>query len=211
MKRWLVIIALSLIVLSGCERIFTSSLFEFMQRDPATLSAAQRVTYAEDALASGDAATMAAAYDLVSDSDDPETQLLAVELALGASGMASAVTSTVAGLMEDGADQQAVIEAALDGFTDDELAMLVEAAALLDSADDSVTPTAEQYAFTAIGLIAAAAADAGGIDNLDSVAADSDAQAYLDQASTFLDEAQDILMTEGGSTDILDGFTGLIP
>ncbi|MEE8442082.1 MAG: hypothetical protein V3S41_10185 [Spirochaetia bacterium] len=211
MKRSIVLIVMAAVVLSSCERVFTSSPFEFLQRDPASYDEAQKVTFAEDALASGDEAAMAAAFDLLIDSTDPETQLIAVELALGAAGVGSALTTVVAGLVAEGADPETVITDALDAFTDADLALLVSAAGLLDQADDSITPTAEQYAFVAIGLIAAAADDAGGLGNLDPPPADSDAEAYVAQAADFLAEAVALLAAEGGSTDILDGFTDLIP
>lgn len=205
------LILVILVTLSSCERIFTTSPFDFMQRDPSTYSDAQRLTFAEDALASGDEAAMAAAFDLLADSTDPDTQLVAVELALGAAGVEGALTSVVAGLSADGADPETVISDALDGFTDTDLELLVAAAALLDAADDSVTPSAEQYGFAAVGLIAAAATDAGGVENLDPPPAGSDAETYVSQATGFLTEAEALLAAEGGSTDILDGFAGLIP
>ncbi|MBU8914243.1 MAG: hypothetical protein KOO61_09485 [Spirochaetales bacterium] len=211
MKRSIILVVVTVLVLSGCERVFTTSPLGFLQRNPDSYSDAQKLTFAEDALASGDEAAMAAAFELLADSADPETQLLAVELALGAAGVASVLTTAIAGLSAEDADLDAVIGDALDGFTDADLALLVSAAELLDQADDSVTPTAEQYAFAAIGLIAAAADDAGGVENILSPEVGSDAEAYVEQAGDFLDEAAALLAAEGGSTDILDGFTGLIP
>ena len=210
-KRSIILLVISVLVLSACERVFTASPFEFLQRDPASYSEAQLLSFAEDALASGDEAAMAAAFALLADSTDPETQLIAVELALGASGVGPAVISVIAGLSAEGADSETVIADALDGFTEADLALLVQAAALLDQADDSVTPTAEQYAFTAIGLIAAAADDAGGVENINPPPSGSDAEDYVALATDFFTEAEALLVTEGGSTDIIDGFTGLIP
>ena len=211
MKRSIILIVITVLVLCGCERVFTSSLLEFLQRDPASYTDAQKLIFAEDALASGDEAAMAAAFELLADSTDPETQLLAVELALGAAGVGSVLTTAIAGLSAEGADPEAVIGDALDGFTDEDIALLLQAAALLDQADDSATPTAEQYAFAAIGLIAAAADDAGGVENLNPAPGGSDAETYEAQAAVFLDEALDLLVAEGGSTDILDDFIGLVP
>jgi len=210
-KRSIILIGISALLLSACERVFTSSPFDFLQRDPASYSEAQQLAFAEDALASGDEAAMAAAFDLLSTSTDPETQLIAVELAFGAAGVASTLTDVIAGLAAEGADPETVIAEALDGFTEADLALLLSAATLLDQADDSVTPTAEQYAFAAIGLIAAAADDAGGIDNLNPPPVASDAETYVNQATGFFDEAEALLLAEGESTEIIEGFTDLIP
>lgn len=211
MKRSIVLIVITVIVVSACERVFTTSPLEFLQRDPSSYSEAQTLTFAEDALASGDEAAMIAAFELLADSEDPEIQLVAVELALGAAGVETVLTSVIANLAVEGADPETVLTEALEAFTEEDLALLVSAATLLDAADESIVPTAEQYVFAAIGLIAAAADDAGGIDGLDSLPADSDAQAYIDQAADFLAEAEALLLAEGGSVDILEGFTGLIP
>jgi hypothetical protein len=210
-KRSIVLIVITVIVVSACERVFTTSPLEFLQRDTSSYSEAQTLTFAEDALASGDEAAMTAAFELLADSENPETQLVAVELALGAAGVETVLTSVIANLAVEGADPETVLTDALEAFTEEDLALLVSAATLLDAADESIVPTAEQYVFAAIGLIAAAADDAGGIDGLDSLPADSDAQAYIDQAADFLAEAEALLLAEGGSVDILEGFTGLIP
>ena len=127
-----------------------------------------------------------------------------------AAGVEAAVTAVVAGLAGDGADPETVIGDALAGFSEEDLAILVETAALLDAAEESVSPTAEQYAFAAVGLIAAAASTEG-IENLTSPTPDSDAEAYVTQAGEFLSAAEAIMVTEGGSTDILSGFSGIIP
>jgi hypothetical protein len=210
-KKSIVLIIVALLVLSSCERVFTSSPFDFLQRDPSTYSLAQLLTYADDALASGNQAAMAAAFGLLADSTDPETQLVAVELAFGAAGVGPALTSMVAGLVADGADPEAVVAEAMDGFSEADLAMLVAAADLLDQSDETTEPTAEQYAFAAIGLLAAAADDADGIGNLNPPPAGSDAETYVDQAGSFLDESTALLLTGGGSTDIVDGLAEFIP
>lgn len=211
MKRslWLIVPALALVLLSGCERIFTTSPFAFLRRDPSSYSVAQQIAFAEDALASGDEEAMAVAFELLRDSTDPETQLLAVELGLGAAGVEAAISSVLAGLATEGADPETVIGEALASFSDEDLEILVETAALLDTADESIAPTAEQYAFTAVGLIAAAAASEG-VENLSNPTPDSDAEGYVNQAGEFLEAAEAILVTEGGSTDILSGFSGII-
>ena len=95
-------LALSLAVsLGGCEAVFTTSLFSFLQRDPANLSAEQQIAWAEQALASGDPEAMAEAYELVKDratgSSDPELTYLAGRLALELSGASALLTATLDG------------------------------------------------------------------------------------------------------------------
>jgi hypothetical protein len=152
---------------------------------------------------------MLEAYELLADSTDATTQLLAVDLALGAAGVESALTSVIAGIA-GGGDPETVISDAFDAMTEADLALLVEAAELLGQADDTVQPSAEQYAFVAIGLIAAAADDAGGLDNINPPPADSDAESYTEQANTFLDIALDLLEAEGDSSSTLENFGDLI-
>jgi len=210
MRRIALILTLTSVLFFGCERVFTTSPFAFLQRDPSTYTDEQARSYAENALASGNEAAMAEAFGLLADSTDPETQLIAVELALGAAGMETVLTGLVGSLAAEGSDPESVVTAALEEFTEEDIALLVSAGGLLDSAEEGTSPTAEQYAFVAIGLIAAAA-DEVGVDGLDPPPPGSDAEAYVDQATTFLSAAKALLEAEGGSSDILEGFTGLIP
>jgi hypothetical protein len=200
-------VVFALLSLSGCEGVFTTSLLSFMQRDPANLSPSQQVQYGEDALASGDPAAMASAYEVLKDSTDPETQLLAADLALGAVELESAVAAAVAGIAA-GDDTETTLEEVLAGFSAEDLAMMEEAAALVDAADATATPTPEQYAFAAIGLLAVAASDAGG--DIASIPANSP---DLGQATSFLNAAVAQLQASGESTDLLDanGILGAIP
>ena len=81
------------LLLSACQEVFTYSLLEGMQRDFSSLSDEQKISYAEDVLASGDADAMADIYDEIAAmaADDPELYLLAADLAMGASGITSIV------------------------------------------------------------------------------------------------------------------------
>ena len=89
--RPVVAAAAALLLLSGCDIIFTTSPLAFLQRDPADMSLEQRVYYAEQALASGDEGAMRDAYDAIkadaAASSDGDLQLLAGQLALGLSGI----------------------------------------------------------------------------------------------------------------------------
>lgn len=187
--------ALIAVGFASCESVFTTSPLAFLQRDPSTLSPEQQVSYGEQALASGDPDAMAEAYETLKESDDPQTQLLAADLALGASEVEGTITQALAGLQDDG-DPEAVVEEALAGFDEADLQRMQEAADLLDSADESVTPTAEQYALAAVGVIAVAASENEG---------DLSATTVPVQAEEFLTAAYDSLQESGESTDLLEG------
>lgn len=194
----LVISALALsLVLAGCENFFTSSPLAFLQRDPASLSAEQQIQYAEDALTSGDTEAMESAYEVLKDSDDPETQLLAADLALGAAELEGAVTEAVAGIAA-GDDVETTLETALDGFTDEDLALMEAAATLVDDADAETAPSSEQYVYAAIGLVAVAVDSAGDFETLDGT------EPEIVKAEEFLQAAVDQLNAEGESTELVE-------
>lgn len=198
------------LVMVSCENVFTTSPFTFLQRDPANLSAEQQIEFANDALASGDEDKMAEAYAVLKDSDDPETQLLASELALGAAGLQSAVTAAL-GDMSGGGDTSTVLEETLSGFTAEDFALMGEAAALIDAADDTVTPTPEQYTFAAIGLMAVAVNDNGGsTTGLDGLGPGDPGYEETQQAEAFLEAAATALQADGESTELLDDLLGVI-
>ena len=100
----LLVVLILLLSLSGCELIFTTSPLSFLQRDPANLPPAQRIAWAEQALASGDPAAMAAAYAVIKDqaasSSDPELTYLAAMLALELSGAPAMLMAVLSGSAE---------------------------------------------------------------------------------------------------------------
>jgi hypothetical protein len=199
MRRLVILVTALLLVLSSCENLFTTSPFAFLQRDPSTLSDAQKQQFALDALASGDEETMAAAYEALKDTTDPATQLLAADLALGASGLEGAVTETVAAL-SGGADVTTTLDETLAGFSAEDLTRFQEAADLVNAADDSVQPTAEQYAFAAIGMLAVAAEAAGGVGSVDP---SDPGQPAAAEAEALIQASYDTLQASGESTDLL--------
>lgn len=206
----LILLLTTLFILASCERMFTTSPLAALQRDPSTYSDEQKLRYAADALASGDREAMAEAYQLLSGSTDPETQLLAVDLAVGAAGVESVLTSALAAVLEAGDDPDAASAAlsdALESFSEADLALLTEAGDLLETAGEAGGASAGQYGLVAVGLLAAAAQEAGGVDNLDTLPDGSAGDGYLDQAETFLLAAADA----GDSSELLSGFEGLIP
>ncbi len=201
MRRALLLSAGLVLLVVSCENVFTTSPFSFLRRDPSTLSEAQKQRFAQDALASGDESVMAEAYEAIKDTTDPATQLLAADLAIGASGLEGAVTDT-ASLIAGGADPVDALDDALSGFTAEDLILFEEAAALINAADDSVTPTAEQYAFAAIGMIAVAADAAGGAASVEG-SVDPDVTAAMAEAEALLQASYDTLQASGESTDLI--------
>ncbi|MFP4377739.1 MAG: hypothetical protein ACLFP4_11905 [Spirochaetales bacterium] len=202
MRKLLPIAVLSVLLVTSCENFFTNSPFSAFRRDPASMSEAQKQAFARDVLASGDRAAMEEAYNDLKESEDPETQLLAADLAIGAVGLDSAFIGAV-GDLESGADAEATIDAAIESFEDDDFTMLAEAAALVDEADASSTPTPEQYLYAAVAMIAVAANQNGGATGLDS-SHDPAVETSVTQAQEFLDAAYAGLQAAGESTELLD-------
>src|SRR6056297_3393892 len=94
LKGTLLIVILPILLIS-CEQMFTYSMFEWAQRDPSNLSDDQQISYAKSVLGSGDKEAMADAYEAIKDNTDPEVQLLASKLAVGASGLNEAVEAAI--------------------------------------------------------------------------------------------------------------------
>jgi hypothetical protein len=84
-SRYVISIAF-LMLLSSCQAFFTYSPLAFLQRQPADLSYEQRLQYAEDAIASGNAASMQAAYASLASIQTSDAQYMAAELSLELSG-----------------------------------------------------------------------------------------------------------------------------
>lgn len=210
MKRGCVRVAviLAALVTTSCEMVFTTSPLAFLQRDPARLSPEQQLTFGRDALASGDRDQMAEAFELLKESDDPDIQLLAGQLGIAASGLEAAVYGALPEIIAAADDQaalQAVLDETLEGFSEDDLQMMGEAAALVAAAEGSVTPSAEQYVFAAVALIAVAAEQHGGVGRLERVEEGDPGYADVEQAKAFLDSAYAELQADGQSTDFLEG------
>jgi hypothetical protein len=146
------------IISISCEQFFTYSLFEWTQRDPSNLSTAQQISYAKGVLGSGDQDAMADAYEAIKDNDDPEVQLLASKLAVGASGINEAVEQALKDL-ESGSTS--TLESYLDSIDSDMLdnAVTSMAAATEDPATASEVTSEEYLTVAAASLISAVDTD----------------------------------------------------
>jgi hypothetical protein len=205
----LLLFAIGLVV-TGCDRLLTVAPLGFLQRDPENLSEEQLEAFARDAIRAGDVAAMQSAYDLLKDSDDAPSQLLAVDLALAITDTARSLAGLISGLNADPDNPESVMNDVYDSYDAEDLSLLIEAAALLDDAEEDVSPSAEQYAFSSFGLIGCAADDADGVENLNPPPGGSDAETYVTQALLFLDDAATILTEAERSTSLLEGFGGAI-
>lgn len=163
----IVLVAVTILIYTSCQQIFTYSALEWAQRDPADLPPEQQISYAESILSSGDTEAMADAYavidDLLADNpDDVDLQLLAADLAIGGSG----ITDAIADLDLDNLDIS--VETLLEDIDLDLVAASaehIEAAADLDP--DAVSE--EQYLNTGLILLAQAADEAGDFASLSTI------------------------------------------
>lgn len=131
------------LLFSGCQEVFTYSLFEGLQRDPSSLPPEQQISYARSVLASGDPDAMADIYDeiadLAQDENDPDLYLLAADLAMGASGISSAIDEVLSS-EDPGSLDYTVVLAGID------TAMLNNVSTQVIAAEAAGgTPTSDQY------------------------------------------------------------------
>ncbi len=142
-----IIVVPALLLLSSCQQIFTYSPLSDFARNPADLSEEQQVAYAENALASGDSAAIAAAYLAIAGSDDPDTNLLASELAFAASGVSDAIGGASV-LLESGEGDFMELLTGLDSD------LLQGSAEEFESAIvGGVEPTEDQYMNAAVSVV----------------------------------------------------------
>jgi hypothetical protein len=147
----------AVVALGGCQAIFTYSPVAALQRPPSSLTAEQRVTYAENALASGDAATMKAAYDAIKNDTGDTAQYLAAQLGFEASGVPSllfdALTSgDTSGLIADGSTS---ITDFLTAHPDVDPDYLILAVGNFDDVQDKSGVETIDYVYAALGTVLA--------------------------------------------------------
>jgi hypothetical protein len=90
------------LLLGGCQAIFTYSPVQALQRSPSSLTPAERLAYAENALASGNKDTMKAAYNAIKDDPGATAQYTAAQLGIEASGVPSLILSAVTDMLSGG-------------------------------------------------------------------------------------------------------------
>jgi hypothetical protein len=80
-------IAAAVLLFGGCQAIFTYSPLSGLQQSPADMTPSQRLTYAQDALASGDQAAMKSAYDAIKNDSGADAQYTTAQLGIELSGV----------------------------------------------------------------------------------------------------------------------------
>jgi hypothetical protein len=151
------------LITPSCEQIFTYSPLSFAQRDPANLSEAQQIAYAQSILGTGASREdLIAAYEAIADSSDPEVQYLASQVAVAASGINEAAEEILASI--DTIDT-ATIDSILDGVDDNLLAGAIEAMYIADGDSSTVENIApEDYLVTAVAVLIEANVDLTTVD-----------------------------------------------
>src|SRR6056297_2236543 len=202
LKGTLLIVLLPLL-LTSCEQMFTYSMFEWAQRDPSNLSEAQQVSYAQNVLGTGDQQTMADAYEAIKDNEEPEVQLLASKLAVGASGINEAVEQALSDL-ESGSTGS--LESYLDSIDSTMLDNAVKS--MTAAADDIATAsevTSEEYlTVAAAGLISAVQTNEAGADDFETAINSVDNTVTPDKNGTWSQQARYYFDQSGYTIDDLD-------
>lgn len=161
----LVVIA-CLVTFGSCEDIFTTSIFQGLQKDVSKMSAAELRAHAEGLQGAGTAKDMAKAFEALKDklpadpADDPELCLLACDMALGGSGLNDAITDVL---------QKVVAGDPLDDtlYTDVigklDLAMMEDMTDLFSEIDNAAAGSisSHQYATAAVALLVLIVDDVG--------------------------------------------------
>ncbi|MFP4067390.1 MAG: hypothetical protein ACLFRR_11975 [Spirochaetaceae bacterium] len=201
----------AMVLLGGCEQLFSTNAFSGLHRDPSKLSYDEQIAYGESALSSGDADVMADAYDALSeslekeDNSDPELNGLAVELAIGGSGLkdifSDLLEAAVDGAFSNEQDLADALDDELDEVDYDYINEAVDQVDLIKANGGEVKK--EQYVLVAVGLLMREAEAAGGVENLDPTDAD------VEEAEDFVNDAINDLDSRGETSDILDDLQDL--
>lgn len=203
----LLVITLILLLFPGCEQVFTTSPVAFLARDPSSLPEEQQVSYAQQALASGDQATLQEAYAAIASSTDPDVQYLASQVAIGASGINEAIQSI------DISDPSSIDTAALLGSLDAEY--LTNAGDKLAAAGAAgVAVSDEDYVVAAASLILAGAIDDGDpetyISSLDFETLTNDPPEEYSEDLTEAEKAAYLFNQTDLTADDMDSLLGMI-
>jgi hypothetical protein len=196
-----------LLALSSCEALFSTSALSWAQRDPSSLPQEQKVTYAQDALASGDEASMKKAYDSLKTSSDNSLKPLVAELALGAAGVTQAMTDIMGDLLNSSSQTQveSAINQLLAGFSADDVALIATGSVLIDAAAaGGVALTANQYVLVGVGMLVKAAKDNGNDITTIPTGIGTTGKAAID----YLISARNLMAPGSQAYDILNTFQG---
>ena len=202
------IVALIVLALASCQAVFTFSPLSFLQRAPSTLTVDQKVSYAEEALASGDREALTAVYDDLAaaasaDDADPEVQYVAAQVALELSGVSGVLDSALEALAGGGGSQEELLSGAADALQNIDTDMLEAAAGFLtdvDSAASGPDLTATDYFVGGVGLILA-----GTPEGADPIASAGE-NPNLDAAEQFLTKGAEELPDGDPARQLIDSY-----
>jgi hypothetical protein len=199
----------SIILLAGCEQIFTYSPIAFLQRPVSGMTTEQQIKFGQDALASGDDAKMAEAYAaLAGNTASGDSQYTAAQLGIELSGIPDFLWDVVNGAIVDlPSSADSTDFAAFAAANNIQPAYLAQAAANLQNAaalGETLEPM--DYIMGSFGLVIEAATQPDG--SIDFTAMDAPT---LAEAVAFIDNTTvDDLIASLPSTDpmgiILAGF-----
>ncbi|MFW6208138.1 MAG: hypothetical protein ACOC7X_05480 [Spirochaetota bacterium] len=202
-KVALLLVLLPMLSIS-CEQFFTYSIFEWAQRDPSNLSEAQQISYAKSVLGSGDKEAMADAYDAIKDNTDPDVQLLASKLAVGASGINEAVEQALEDLESGSSSSIETYLGSIDSTMLDN-AVTSMAAATEDPATASEVTSEEYLTVAAASLISAVDnnVDSPNTDNFSNAVSSVDG-ATADKNGTWAEQSAYYLQQSGYTSSDLE-------
>jgi hypothetical protein len=185
--------AAAALLLGGCEAVFTYSPLSGLQRPPSSMTPAQRLTYAEDALASGDQAAMKGAYDAIKNDSGADAQYLTAQLGIELSGVPDVLVQ-IASDPSTVSSQLNTIDAFITAHNLDPAYMVAAAAQLAAAKAAGAVLTTMDYAMGSMGLLLGAAYANSGSTSWDITAAiitnaDRDAAGYNPAQTGFLTQA----------------------
>jgi hypothetical protein len=140
------------LLLAGCQAIFTFSPLSGLKRDPSTMSPEQRLTYAQDALASGDTAAMQKAYDAIKNDTSGQAQYTAAQLGIEISGVPT-ILREIASDPSTVTTQLNAIDSFITSHNLDPNFMVAAAGQLINAAAAGVPLTTMDYAMGAMGIM----------------------------------------------------------
>jgi len=201
-SRFLAPLALTfaaLFSLAACQALFTYTPLTGLQRSPATMTPAQQITYAQDALASGDKAAMTTAYDAIKDDTSTTASYTAAQLAVEISGVPALLVKAISD-PSFSSGGTADVTSFLAANPSIQPQFLVAAAQKLDSVPKAdLTPM--DFVYGGLGLVLDAATQTDGSINFSSLDSTkmATAQTFINYA---LDPANSVI-TSVSSTDPL--------
>ena len=204
-------------ILAGCQAVFTYSPLSFLQRDPSALPADAQKTYAEDALASGDAAAIAKAYDAIKallkdNPTDPELNLLAAKLGVEVSGVPGLIDEIIQGNLNlSGPDALKNVSDYINSDNVDPQA-IIDAGKYYQAAESGGELTSTDYIMGSLGILLGAASEASGsttdLSSLETPGTwNATAQSDAQDAVEFLNTGIDNLAADDPARDILTSFS----